>query len=154
LLLIDPTIKENEFACPYGVAWDALVQPPRHDASEAQKVVGMVVEAMGKRPPITAAKVASFVEAMLTAPRVSKEVEAQRLAICEKCDKRKLDKNGEPFCGLCGCSVAKDGWKLMHLTHYEENLPKWGCKHPLRNYKHKITNQEYGWPLPVQGEPK
>jgi hypothetical protein len=106
------------------------------------------------RPPVTAGKVATFLEAMLLAPRVSAEVEAQRLAICEKCDKRKMDKDGTPFCSMCGCSVAKDGWKFLHLTHYEENLPKWGCKHPFRNHKHKITNQEYGWPLPVQGEPK
>ena len=148
LLLVYPELKENEFACPFGVAWDDGVQPSRNVPAPAVK------PDPNAKPPITAAKVASFVEAMLTAPAVSKEVEAQRQAICAKCDKRKLDKKGSPFCGLCGCSVAVDGWKLMHLTHYEENLPKWGCKHPLRQFKHKTTNQEYGWPLPVQGEPK
>ena len=101
-----------------------------------------------RSPPVTAKNVASFLEAMLLSPRVSPEVEAQRLAICEKCDKRKTPALGEPFCGMCGCQVSREGWRVRDLTHYEENLPKWGCKHPLRSYKHKITNQEYGWPLP------
>jgi hypothetical protein len=51
LLLIDPTIKENEFACPYGIAWDAPAQPPRLPPLRGLgDVVARVTSAIGIKP--------------------------------------------------------------------------------------------------------
>jgi hypothetical protein len=86
-------------------------------------------------PAVTAAQVASFLEAMLTAPKVADEIKVEREQTCLKCDMLKVDpRSGVPFCGMCGCrvSAAHEGWFVRNLTAYEENLPKWGCKHPSR----------------------
>lgn len=84
---------------------------------------------------------------MLLSPRVSPEVEAARLAICAQCDRRRVPTNGDPpYCGECDCKVSDEGWRLTNLAAYAENLPKWGCKHPLRGYTDP-TGKKLGWPL-------
>lgn len=106
------------------------------------------VAAEVKRPDITPSKVASFVEAMLTAPRVSNEVEQTRLLVCSTCSMRKVPTNGTaPYCGMCGCKVSSEGWRITNLASYEESIPKWGCKHPFRGWTGP-NGEKPGWPLP------
>ena len=58
LLLIDPQIKENEFACPYGVPWDATAQPSRSVSAPLNRpplrglgdVVAGITSAFGIKP--------------------------------------------------------------------------------------------------------
>lgn len=128
----------REAACPEGFA---LWETPLPLALAQQQ------EAEVEKPPVTVAKVASFAEAVLTSPRVSPEVEAERLSICDRCEHRKVPSDGTPpFCGLCGCKVSKEGWQVRNLAHYEENLPKWGCKHPQRGWV-RPDGTTAGWPL-------
>jgi hypothetical protein len=102
-----------------------------------------------KRPSVTPTMVASFLQAMLTSAKVSPEVEAARLAICEKCDRYVKPDDGSPaFCGMCGCKVSTEGWRIMNLAAYVENLPQWGCKNPLRGWT-KPDGAKVGWALLV-----
>ena len=84
------------------------------------------------RPPITAGNVLTAAQAILTAKRVNLDVLQARIAACDSCDQQKTDASGAAFCGMCGCSLSGDSRKVVNLAAYEENLPKWGCKHPDR----------------------
>jgi hypothetical protein len=103
------------------------------------------------RPPVTAAQAASFLQAMLISRRVSDEVEAERVAICNTCDKRGTD-GKTSWCNVCGCGVGADVRSILNLAHYEENLPKWGCKHPLRRYRDP-AGKLLGWLFAPQSAP-
>ena len=96
------------------------------------------------RPPVTAAKVATFAVAVITGKFVDQATIDQRLAICATCVHRKTDAQGASFCNLCGCSLSPKAKRITNLAAYEENLPAWGCKHPRRE-------QGEGWPLPGSG---
>jgi hypothetical protein len=104
-----------------------------------------------QKPAVTAAKAVSFFQAMLLSPRVAPEVEAARQAICEGCDKRGTD-GKTSWCNVCGCGVGADVRSILNLAHYSENLPKWGCKHPLRGYTDP-QDKKLGWPLPTSPAP-
>ena len=91
--------------------------------------VGGVVE---RRPLPTPAQVKTLIEAMFTAKRVAPEIIEQRIAICRQCDKRRVTPQGVEWCRNCGCRVSSKSKEIMNLAAYEENLPKWGCKHPQR----------------------
>jgi len=99
--------------------------------------VGGVVE---RRPLPTPAQVKTLIEAMFTAKRVAPEIIEQRIAICRECDKRRVTPAGVEWCRNCGCKVSRKSKEIMNLAAYEENLPKWGCKHPQRK-------QGKGWPV-------
>ncbi|MCX6901689.1 MAG: hypothetical protein NT105_23670 [Verrucomicrobia bacterium] len=81
---------------------------------------------------------ASFTQAWLTARHVPADVRQAREAVCAVCEYR-LTLNGNVSCVLCGCRV-NGGGSIRNLSGYEENLPRWGCKHPARS-------QGKGWPL-------
>ena len=92
-----------------------------------------------RRPLPTVGQVKTFAQAMFTAKRVAPEIVEQRIAICRQCDKRRVTPAGVEWCRNCGCKVSRKSKEIMNLAAYEENLPKWGCKHPLRK-------QGKGWP--------
>lgn len=79
-------------------------------------------------------KAITFFEAQVTGKRVSLEIVNERVATCQQCQHRKVSPKGTPFCGMgCGCPTEpKNSAILKSLVEIEENLPKWGCKHPLR----------------------
>ena len=83
---------------------------------------------------IKISSVLSLAEAVFTGSYVSEEIAQERLAICEECYYKKLNKDNNVYCGLCGCRVLYPTWKAINLAAYEENLPKWGCKHPHRGF--------------------
>jgi hypothetical protein len=87
---------------------------------------------MERRPLPTPVQVKTFVQAMFTAKRVAPEIVEQRIAICRQCDKRRVTPQGIEWCRNCNCKVSSKSKEIMNLAAYEENLPKWGCKHPLR----------------------
>lgn len=97
-------------------------------------------EVIQERPPPTMGQVKTFAQAILTGKYVVPEVVAVRLEICRRCEKRRVTPTGIEWCGICGCKVGDKSRQLDNLAAYEENLPKWGCKHPLRR-------QGKGWPL-------
>lgn len=77
-------------------------------------------------------RVASFVQAQMTGKKVSLEIAQERYTICQSCQYKKLQ-NGHEVCGLsCRCPVKPKNAIIKTLTEVEENLPKWGCKHPQR----------------------
>ncbi len=106
--------------------------------------VGAVVQ---ERSLPTIAQAKTFARAILTGKYVAREVVAQRLEICRRCEKRRITQAGVEWCGMCGCKVGRKDRELDNLAAYEEKLPKWGCKHPLRG-------EGRGWPLAgvVNGE--
>ena len=106
-----------------------------------------VASVVQKRPLPRTAQIKTFVWAMLTGKYVSPEVVAQRIAICRQCDMCRITPRGIEWCGICGCKVGHQDRQIDNLAVYEENLPKWGCKHPLR-MKGK------GWPLRVASTTK
>jgi len=85
-----------------------------------------------RRPLPTPAQVKTFAQAMFTAKRVAPGIVEQRIAICRQCDKRRVTPQGVEWCRNCGCKVSSKSKEIMNLAAYEENLPKWGCKHPQR----------------------
>ncbi len=110
----------ESFECPHGIPWGFQgKQEPR--------------------PNPDASQVADFIAAMLLSPRVTDKVRAQRHAQCDKCDRLRVA-DGVKFCGMCGCKVSKRGFNITDLCAYQENLPKWGCKHPERG-------KGKGWPI-------
>jgi hypothetical protein len=94
------------------------------------------------RPLPGATQIRTFAQAVLTGKYVAPEIVAQRLAICRRCDKRRVTPTGVEWCGICGCKVARKDRQINNLAAYEENLPKWGCKHPHRR-------EGKGWPIPA-----
>lgn len=81
---------------------------------------------------ITFMKALSAAQAILTARKVSDEICQERSKICGVCQFKHVDKHGIPYCGQCGCQVSSNDTAILNLCRYEENLPKWGCKHPQR----------------------
>lgn len=84
------------------------------------------------RPPVTAARAATFIAAAITGTYISDQIRAEREAICQSCDKLRVDKAGLSWCGVCGCGVSQAQRQIRNLCAYEERLPNWGCKHPER----------------------
>ena len=81
-------------------------------------------------------EVATFIQALTTGTLVSKEIQDERIATCMACRNLRRDRFNANFCGLCGCQVANRITNVLNITAYEEELPKWGCKHPLRKKGH------------------
>lgn len=77
----------------------------------------------------------SFVKALAMGKKVDDRIRLERESICLKC--HYLNKRNR--CSLCGCKV-RQVLDVLNLSAYEENLPDWGCKHPLR-----LVGK--GWPL-------
>ena len=139
-------------ACPFGITEPPPPpQPPKMSpeleaalkahAQGPLKLPSHSISVLATPPDVTYQKITSFFQAMLTALKVNDEIKAEREAICMACDKLKIDpKRNAPFCGMCGCGVSTkdEGWLVRNLAAYEENLPKWGCKHSLRN-------EGFGW---------
>lgn len=92
------------------------------------------------RPLPRASQIKTFAQAMFTGKYAAPEVVMQRLEICRRCGKRRITPTGIEWCGICGCKVGNKSRQLDNLAAYEENLPKWGCKHPLRK-------KGKGWPV-------
>ena len=90
------------------------------------------------RPALTPGRVASFARAVLTGKYVGQEIVDERIGICSSCEYRRTEPgqtdnhDAGTFCGLCGCTLARESKKITSLAAYEENLPTWGCKHPGR----------------------
>lgn len=100
------------------------------------------------RPTPSARQVVSFLTAFLTSPRVERRVELKRLAACAQCDHlRRASDSRLDWCGLCGCKVSLEGFRLANLAAYAENLPHWGCKHPQRGELKPDGVSCYGWPF-------
>ncbi len=89
----------------------------------------MVVE---QRPALTLGQVKTFTQAIFSGKYAAPEVVAQRMAVCRACEKLRVTPTGVEWCGACGCRVSRKDREITNLAAYEENLPKWGCKHPLR----------------------
>lgn len=107
-----------------------MVQEKNHVArsdAAAQKPA-----AIQQRPVPTLGQVKTFAQAMFSGKFAASDVVAQRMAICRKCDKLRVTPTGVVWCGACGCRVSRKDREITNLAAYEENLPKWGCKHPLR----------------------
>jgi hypothetical protein len=92
----------------------------------------------GQQPKPTVKKAIKFMEAMLTAGRVSDEIRLERTSICLACPHRRQNKKGADWCGVCGCRFSADHRELQNLAAYNEGkfdkngLPEWGCRHPDR----------------------
>lgn len=80
----------------------------------------------------------NLVKAVIWGTSVPDEIRDQRQKICLSCDKYRVDRFGYGHCGLCGCGVSSEVNRVLNLTAYVENLPSWGCKHPLRK-------RGFGW---------
>lgn len=100
--------------------------------------------AIENRPAPTVEQVATFAQAVIRGKYVDDDTRLAREAVCANCDKQKMDTNGVPWCAVCGCGTSNAERQIRNLAAYEENLPKWGCKHPERK-------NGKGWPLLVIG---
>jgi len=85
-----------------------------------------------QRPLPRATQIKTFAQAVFIGKYVTPEIVAQRLEICRRCEKRRITPAGVEWCGMCGCKVGDKSRQLDNLAAYEENLPRWGCKHPQR----------------------
>lgn len=94
-------------------------------------------------PTVTRMKEAT--RAIFTGKRVTSEVVAQRIAICRRCDKHHAARSGLEWCGVSGHKVSEREGQSDNLAAFEEHLPQWGCKHPLRH-------DGKGWPNGAAGE--
>jgi len=123
----------RDAVCPLAFAL-GVVPPPVEAAAKAKKAAQQAAPAAAaapSKPPVTVAQAASFVQAMLTSPRVTADVVTARLATCIACEHRRIPADRTPpYCDMCGCKVSSQGWQITNLASYQENLPKWGCKHP------------------------
>ena len=97
------------------------------------------------RPAPTVAQVKTFAQAIFSGKYAAPEIVAQRMVICRKCDKLRVTPAGVVWCGACGCRVSRKDREITNLAAYEENLPKWGCKHPLRK-------KGKGWPMTARDQ--
>jgi hypothetical protein len=107
-----------------------------HALDEATSVRAIVQH----RPLPRAAQIKTFTQAVFTGKYAPVEVVAERVVICRQCGMRRITPAGIEWCGICGCKVGRQDRQIDNLAAYEENLPKWGCKHPLRG-------QGKGWPV-------
>ncbi len=98
-------------------------------ASETVPNPTAVVE---ERPTPTVKRGTTLAAAILTGKYVSTEIVEERMATCRTCDFKRVNNRGVEWCGVCGCKVSATHRELTNLVAYEENLPKWGCKHPKR----------------------
>lgn len=65
--------------------------------------------------------------------KVPLEIQQERMAACESCDKVRFDKaKGVHWCSMCGCRVSKDAAIILNLAAYEEGDEPL-CKHPERS---------------------
>lgn len=78
-------------------------------------------------------KATTFMQALVMVKKVPANIARERGEICRACAFIRCGR-----CALCGCSV-RTRLKVVNLVTYEENLPKWGCKHPWRS-------KGQGWP--------
>lgn len=145
-----PTIGQCAFGCPEGEGpWRGALQAalgPKSIGSEHPSSPASGAPLTMPRPFPSARQVASFLTALATCPRVSRRVELLRLAICARCEYlRRASDSRLDWCGLCGCKVSLEGWRLASLAAYEENLPHWGCKHPRRGQPQADGARPPGW---------
>lgn len=91
-----------------------------------------------KKPPPTLGRAATLVRAMIGGRQVSLLVQEERTATCLSCSFRRVAPDGASWCAQCGCDVTSERGRVVNLASYQENLPHWGCKHPLRG-------QGLGW---------
>lgn len=106
-----------------------------HHATVVQKsqpMAGTASPVVQQRPVPTVAQVKNFAMAIFSGKFAVAEIVAQRMATCRQCDKLRVSPAGVEWCGVCGCRVSRKDREITNLAAYEENLPKWGCKHPLR----------------------
>lgn len=75
-------------------------------------------------------------QAIIFGTRVSDAIASERQEICQACPYIRTDKSDQRYCGICGCNISRPNNRLLNLVVYEEKLPKWGCKHPLRSKGH------------------
>jgi hypothetical protein len=109
-----------------------IASHPTHALQKPQPEAGTTSPVVQQRPVPTLSLVKTFAEAMFTGKYVAPEIVAQRMAICRQCVMRRITTAGVDWCGACGCRVSRKDREITNLAAYEENLPKWGCKHPLR----------------------
>lgn len=111
------------------------------DSNESQiRRVLTTATMVRQRPFPRVAQMKTFAQAVVTGKYVSPEVVAMRLEICRRCEKRRVTPAGVEWCGMCGCKVGNKSRQIDNLAAYEENLPRWGCKHPQRG-------KGRGWPV-------
>ncbi len=115
------------------VSRDGKVNMPTQQADKP----GAVVE---QRSMPTLDQVKTIAQAIFSGKYVEAMLVAQRMDICRKCDKLRVTPAGVAWCGACGCRVSRKDREITNLVAYEENLPKWGCKHPKRK-------EGKGWPV-------
>jgi hypothetical protein len=80
-------------------------------------------------------RITSLLQAMIRGGKVSPGAQQQREEICRTCEYMRTEKGDGPekgWCGICGCRVGAAHHRIINLTAYKENLPRWGCKHPNR----------------------
>lgn len=104
-----------DFECPFGKQW-------------GDKSASVTVQ---NRPVPTPGQVATFVQAVAFGKRVLDDTIQERLRTCSTCDYMRRTESGDTWCGACGCKISTNN-VVDNLAAYEENLPKWGCKHPKR----------------------
>lgn len=80
-----------------------------------------------------------LVHAMIRSDRVTEDIQSRRIAACAVCDHR-LEKGGVTVCDITEAKVSGRGMISTDMTLYQEHLPDWGCRHPLRG-------KGGGWPL-------
>lgn len=116
--------------------YDAIVT--RHQSGQGS--IGLM-----KKPKPTLKKIKTLFQAMLQARKVPIFTRQKRAAKCTGCDLIRKDPTTKKlFCSVCGCASGGGTNKIVNLTVYEENLPKWGCKHPKRGQP-KPNGGTYGW---------
>ncbi len=92
---------------------------------------GVPIQTQERRAP-TVGQAAAFIEAALTGRYISAEIARERQQTCAGCEFKRVNAEGTGWCGVCGCKVSAREREITNLAAYEENLPKWGCKHPGR----------------------
>lgn len=91
-----------------------------------------------------AAQIKPYAQVILTAKYVAPEVAARRVAMCQQCDECRVRPSGAKWCRMCGHGIGGADLRIEDLATYEEHLPRWGCKHPLRK-------EGKGWPIGEDG---
>lgn len=125
----------TDFDCPFGKPW---LDNATCSTSSAFSAPAAGRQPSGVSTPIAARSIPtpkqamSALQAMLTGTKVSLAVAKTRQAICAQCNYSRLTPAGVRWCGICGCSVHREAHTVLNLSHYAENLPLWGCKHPQR----------------------
>lgn len=131
-------IKKCEGPCPCPIDGKDVIRHAKEGICPKNKYVISEEKNSVKPASQIFEKAKTFIEAQLTAKRVPLEVIQERYKTCQECQYHKVDPNKNEYCGLgCGCTTKPKFGLIKSLTEVEENLPKWGCKHPLRGRRNK-----------------